>query len=219
MASKILVLYDPKGPAIQALAGAAAEGVSSAGGEAVTKSIYQAVTQDLLEADGLLLGSPNWSGLTGSMKSWLDEQGDLWGGRKPVRKTRRRLDLRLGPALRTGNDPAPVGPLDAGLRDGRRRPALVRPHAVVRLLLWRDRSRRGQRPRLGPSQGTGRSAHPSSRQAQGRLGKLGRGKTSVRASPLTAIPQTAPGASPRPAPRPDSWDLEWQNVPSAKSSA
>ena len=78
MPSKILVLYDPKGPAIQALAGAAAEGVASAGGEAVTKSIYQAVTQDLLDADGLLLGSPNWSGLTGSMKSWLDEQGDLW---------------------------------------------------------------------------------------------------------------------------------------------
>lgn len=78
MASKILVLYDPKGPAIQALAGAAAEGVSSVGGEAVSKSIYEAVTQDLLDADGLLLGSPNWSGLTGSMKSWLDEQGDLW---------------------------------------------------------------------------------------------------------------------------------------------
>ena len=78
MPSRILVLYDPKGPAIQSLASAAAAGVTDSGGEPVSKSIYQANTGDLLEADGLLLGSPNWSGLTGSMKSWLDEQGDLW---------------------------------------------------------------------------------------------------------------------------------------------
>lgn len=79
MPVSILILYDPKGPAIGSLAEAAATGVASlSSAHAVTKSIFQATTQDLLEADGLLLGSPNWSGLTGSMKSWLDEQGDLW---------------------------------------------------------------------------------------------------------------------------------------------
>lgn len=79
MPVSILILYDPKGPAIESLAEAAAAGVASSGPiQAVSKSIFQATTQDLLEADGLLLGSPNWSGLTGSLKSWLDEQGDLW---------------------------------------------------------------------------------------------------------------------------------------------
>lgn len=79
MAANILILYDPKGPAIESLAAAAASGIN-AGGKAlaVSKTIYQATTEDLLNADGLMLGSPNWSGLTGSMKSWLDEQGDLW---------------------------------------------------------------------------------------------------------------------------------------------
>ncbi len=79
MPVSVLILYDPKGPAIESLAEAAAAGVAGSGfSKAVSKSIFQATTQDLLEADGLLLGSPNWSGLTGSMKSWLDEQGDLW---------------------------------------------------------------------------------------------------------------------------------------------
>ena len=79
MPVSILIVYDPKGPAIGTLAEAAAAGIASSGSnQAVSKSIFQATTQDLLEADGLLLGSPNWSGLTGSLKSWLDEQGDLW---------------------------------------------------------------------------------------------------------------------------------------------
>ena len=79
MPVSILILYDPKGPAIESLAAAATEGAAGSGSiQAVSKSIFQATTQDLLEADGVLLGSPNWSGLTGSMKSWLDEQGDLW---------------------------------------------------------------------------------------------------------------------------------------------
>ena len=78
MAAKVLILYDPKGPAIESLAAASAAGITGGGAQAVSKTIYQATTADLLEADGLLLGSPNWSGLTGSIKSWLDEQGDLW---------------------------------------------------------------------------------------------------------------------------------------------
>ena len=41
------------------------------------KSISQAGWDDLLSAGGLLVGSPNWSGISDSVKSWLDGQGDL----------------------------------------------------------------------------------------------------------------------------------------------
>ena len=79
MPLSVLVLYDAKGPPIQALAEAAAEGVECAGlALAKLKRIDDAIRGDLLDSDGLLLGSPNWSGVTGSMKLWLDDQGDLW---------------------------------------------------------------------------------------------------------------------------------------------
>ena len=75
----ILVLYDHKGPGIEALALAVAQGVSSSGVGIVTiKKTHEADRGDLIRADGLLLGSPNWSGITGSLKQWLDDQGDLW---------------------------------------------------------------------------------------------------------------------------------------------
>ena len=79
MPHSVLVLYDAKGSAIEALAGAAAAGVESNGlASAKIKRVDQALRDDLLESDAILLGSPNWSGITGSMKLWLDEQGDLW---------------------------------------------------------------------------------------------------------------------------------------------
>jgi NAD(P)H dehydrogenase (quinone) len=79
MVQSVLILYDRKGPAIEALASAVARGVSSTGlAKPQLKLIDEAVTEDLLEADALLLGSPNWSGITGTLKAWLDEQGDRW---------------------------------------------------------------------------------------------------------------------------------------------
>ena len=79
MPVSVLVLYDPKGAAIQSLAESVARGVAGDGSaEARVKGIDEADTEDLLNADALLLGSPNWSGITGSLKAWLDEQGDLW---------------------------------------------------------------------------------------------------------------------------------------------
>ena len=75
----ILVLYDRKNSAIEDLARATAEGVEASGvAVVVVKRATEASQSDLLAADGLLLGCPNWSGITGSLKSWLDEQGDLW---------------------------------------------------------------------------------------------------------------------------------------------
>ena len=75
----MLVLYDAKGLSIQAMAQAVAGGVASGGlAVPVLKTIETATRADLLAADGLALGSPNWSGITGSLKQWLDDQGDLW---------------------------------------------------------------------------------------------------------------------------------------------
>ena len=79
MPVSVLVLYDNKGGAIESLARAAADGIAKTGlAQPTLKSISQANRDDLLSADGLMLGSPNWSGITGSLKSWLDDQGDFW---------------------------------------------------------------------------------------------------------------------------------------------
>jgi NAD(P)H dehydrogenase (quinone) len=79
MSALVLVLYDSKGPAIEALALAVADGIGSVdGAQATLKRIEEASQGDLLSADAVVLGSPNWSGITGSLKSWLDKQGDLW---------------------------------------------------------------------------------------------------------------------------------------------
>ena len=78
MPVSILVLYDRKNSAIEDLARAAATGAELAGAAVSLKRVTEASQADLLAADGLLLGSPNWSGITGSLKSWLDDQGDLW---------------------------------------------------------------------------------------------------------------------------------------------
>ena len=79
MKTNVLVLYDAKGRSIDAMAQAAANGVEESGLAIPTRmTIEQATREDLIAADGLLLGSPNWSGITGSLKQWLDDQGDLW---------------------------------------------------------------------------------------------------------------------------------------------
>ena len=83
MAVSILVLYDAKSASIEELAAAAARGVVDSGLPdmqviASVKKCEDAGRADLIAADGIMLGSPNWSGVTGSMKEWLDSQGDLW---------------------------------------------------------------------------------------------------------------------------------------------
>ena len=61
------------------MARAVSAGVEASGtAVSVVKSIEEASRSDLLSADGLALGSPNWSGITGTLKQWLDDQGDLW---------------------------------------------------------------------------------------------------------------------------------------------
>ena len=75
----VLVLFDAKGRSIEAMAQAVADGIDASGWVMSSlKTIDDATRDDLISADGLALGSPNWSGITGSLKEWLDDQGDLW---------------------------------------------------------------------------------------------------------------------------------------------
>jgi len=76
--ARILLLYDSRGGLTEQLADAVAEGIASAGGQCVRRRVDDAVPQDMLDADGIIVGSPNWSGVTGKLKDWFDYSGDLW---------------------------------------------------------------------------------------------------------------------------------------------
>ena len=77
--ARILLLYDARSGLARQLAEAVGAGVRAvAGAELVDRSINDADPDELLTADALILGSPNWTGVSGRLKSWLDESGDLW---------------------------------------------------------------------------------------------------------------------------------------------
>jgi len=63
---------------VEQLAAAVAEGVRAAGALPVSRRLESATVADVLRADGIVLGSPNWSGMTGRLKDWWDYSGDLW---------------------------------------------------------------------------------------------------------------------------------------------
>ncbi|MBI2166288.1 MAG: NAD(P)H-dependent oxidoreductase [Chloroflexi bacterium] len=75
----ILILYDGRTPQINALAHALEEGIARvAGSKALLRPVEAASREDLLAAHAIILGSPNWTGITATLKEWLDQQGDLW---------------------------------------------------------------------------------------------------------------------------------------------
>ena len=78
--ARILLLYDSRGGLTEQLAVAVAEGVRAvAGAELVERRIHEAdPAAELLACDAIILGSPNWSGMTGKLKEWFDYSGDLW---------------------------------------------------------------------------------------------------------------------------------------------
>lgn len=76
--ARILLLYDSRGGLTEHLADSVAEGIADGGAECVRRRVDDAVPTDMLEADGMIVGSPNWSGLTGKLKEWFDYSGDLW---------------------------------------------------------------------------------------------------------------------------------------------
>jgi NAD(P)H dehydrogenase (quinone) len=76
---KVLLLFDSAGGLTEQLAQEVAEGVRSVpGAELAYRRLDEASQQELKEADALIIGSPNWSGITGKLKDWFDHSGDLW---------------------------------------------------------------------------------------------------------------------------------------------
>jgi NAD(P)H dehydrogenase (quinone) len=77
-ATRVLVLYE-HGDMVDALSQAIAEGARSVPEtEVLVQWPRQTTKQDLIEADALIIGTPNWTGIKGSLKLWMDTTGDLW---------------------------------------------------------------------------------------------------------------------------------------------
>lgn len=75
----VLVLFDSRGGLTEQLAEAIAEGVRDvSSAELVYRRLDDATVAELKQCDALILGSPNWSGMTGKLKDWWDYSGDLW---------------------------------------------------------------------------------------------------------------------------------------------
>ncbi len=77
----VLIVYDDFGRILPPLAAAVEEGVSRVpGAQVVRRTLPEASPQDMLAADAVILGSPNFSGLSGKLKAWLDsdEMEVLW---------------------------------------------------------------------------------------------------------------------------------------------
>ena len=80
---RVLVLFDSRGGLTEQLAEAIAEGVREVPGTAVLyHRIHETAVDVLLEMDAMIIGSPNWSGMTGKLKEWFDYSGDLWESRQ-----------------------------------------------------------------------------------------------------------------------------------------
>ncbi|HPP16174.1 MAG TPA: NAD(P)H-dependent oxidoreductase [Dictyoglomaceae bacterium] len=80
--SKVLVLYDSVTGNTKQMAYEVAEGVKMVAGiEVVIKHVDEAKPEDLLECDGIIVGSPTYCGtLTWKLKKFFDESIDVaWG--------------------------------------------------------------------------------------------------------------------------------------------
>jgi NAD(P)H dehydrogenase (quinone) len=70
---KVLIVYDSKTGNTEKMAHAVAEGAKKAGAEVTVRKVDDASVDDLLEADGIILGSPVYYGLpTGKLKEFID---------------------------------------------------------------------------------------------------------------------------------------------------
>jgi len=77
-ACRVLILYD-QGDQVDALAQAIAEGARAvAGTEVLLRHPRQSSREELVSAHAIVVGTPNWTGIKGSLKLWLDTTGDLW---------------------------------------------------------------------------------------------------------------------------------------------
>ena len=87
-AVSVYVLYDgdPDGP-MDRLAHAVREGAASVNGASVIlHTVQQASVDQLVASDAVILGSPNWHGMTADMKAVIDQTGAIWEQGKLVGK-------------------------------------------------------------------------------------------------------------------------------------
>lgn len=70
----VLIVYYSRSGNTEKMARAVAEGVEAEGVKAVIKPVVQACVEELLEVDGLILGSPTYYGtLAAPLKQFIDE--------------------------------------------------------------------------------------------------------------------------------------------------
>jgi len=88
---KVTVIYDSKSGNTEKAAALVAEGVKGVAGiDCVLKKVDDATLDDLLDADGIIIGSPTYYGsMSGKVKQLLDESVELHG----------RLDGKVGAAF------------------------------------------------------------------------------------------------------------------------
>ena len=80
----VLIVYDSGTGNTEEMAEAVAEGVRNGGGEAEIKRVKDANPEDMLDADGVIVGSPTYYGqMSGPLKQFFDDsvtyQGQLSG--------------------------------------------------------------------------------------------------------------------------------------------
>lgn len=76
--ARILLLYDSRGGLTEQLADSVEAGILSTGATCIRRRVEDASIDELLNMDGIVVGSPNWSGITGKLKEWFDYSGDKW---------------------------------------------------------------------------------------------------------------------------------------------
>jgi NAD(P)H dehydrogenase (quinone) len=88
MSTLVYVVYDgdPEGP-IDRLARAIGEGAQTVPDtEVVLHRAHEATVEQMVAADAIILGSPNWHGMTADLKSVIDKTGLIWEQGKLVGK-------------------------------------------------------------------------------------------------------------------------------------
>lgn len=74
----VLVLYDSQGLVAELAKSIVAGAASVEGVEVWDRPLDAADKDELVRCDAIILGSPNWTGITGRLKDWWDYTGDLW---------------------------------------------------------------------------------------------------------------------------------------------
>src|SRR5512137_2009993 len=89
----VLILYHSRSGNTEEMAKAIAEGVKSGGVKTVLKKVAKATPKDLLNVDGIILGSPNYYGtMAAEMKAFLDKSVQYHG----------KLEGKVGAAFSSG---------------------------------------------------------------------------------------------------------------------